>query len=216
MMREPMTQTASELSGNPTRIFSKHRIEALSDGLFAIVMTLLVLELRVPELPHGASNSEIVHALRPLLRPLFSFALTFSLASIFWMLQHSIYLGTRALDRISVGMHLAAMLFVSLLPFSTAMLGHYGSQPVAQVLYFGNQGIIAGLLCLTWIRERRAGNTEASEYEAKLITARTVSMFSVCAGAVVVGAINPQWVFFGVLPGVIGTRIYRRRLKKQA
>lgn len=210
-----MSQVPAQLSPSKNTVYGKHRIEALADGLFAIVMTLLVLELRIPDLPHSSSNAEIMHALVPLWRQLISFVLTFALASVFWMIQQSILSGTRFLCRVSMFLHLGAMLFVSLLPFSTAMLGHYGNKPVAQSLYFGNQAVIAALLFLAWARERRNHNTEISEYEGKMITVRTLSMVGVCTGAAIAGAIRPEWAILGVLPPVIATRLYRRRLKKQ-
>lgn len=94
----------------------KHRIEALADGLFAIVMTLLVLELKVPELPHGASTAEFMHELSGMWRVIFSFVMTFSLAGLFWMRQQTILTATRNLDRLGALLHLAAMMFVSLIP----------------------------------------------------------------------------------------------------
>ena len=62
---------------------SKGRIEALSDGVFAIAMTLLVLELKIPDLPKDASQAELLSKLRDMLPHFYSYALTFILAGVF-------------------------------------------------------------------------------------------------------------------------------------
>src|SRR4026207_2279211 len=97
--------------------FSKVRIELLCDGVFAIAMTLLVLELKVPELDKHASAVEIWSALRGQGPDLFGYFLTFALAGQFWMLHHVLfhYLthATRALALLSILM----LMFVALLPF---------------------------------------------------------------------------------------------------
>jgi uncharacterized membrane protein len=194
-------------------LLGKHRVEALSDGLFAIVMTLLVLELKVPELPHHPSNLEIYQAVAPMWRVLFSFVLTFGLASIFWMLQQTILTATRCLDRLGTMLHLTAMMFVALMPFSTAMLGHFISNGFAMGLYFGNQFLVALLLCLAWFRERIRRNIgEISSEVEQRISLRILSMTFVLLGACIAGSLNPHYAFFGVLPALIGARIYRRKM----
>ena len=64
-------------------LLSKHRLEALSDGVFAVVMTLLVLELK-PDLPAHADNEAVAHALRELALPLVGYAFAFVISGIFW------------------------------------------------------------------------------------------------------------------------------------
>ena len=68
--------------------FSKARIEALSDGVFAIAMTLLVLEIKVPELPRDVAPAELWHATIEHWPIFFSFLVTFMLAGQFWLSHH--------------------------------------------------------------------------------------------------------------------------------
>ena len=75
-----------ELAG--ATAWNKARIEALSDGIFAIVMTLLVLELKVPDLPRKVATAELWHAVREHGPIFFSFFLTFMLASQYWFWHH--------------------------------------------------------------------------------------------------------------------------------
>ncbi|HXV83134.1 MAG TPA: TMEM175 family protein, partial [Candidatus Binatia bacterium] len=66
----------------------KSRIEALSDGIFAIVMTLLILEIHVPDLPPNAPNVEVVPALLALWPKFVSYLVTFVSLGFFWVGHH--------------------------------------------------------------------------------------------------------------------------------
>src|SRR3954453_3369093 len=69
-------------------LLSKGRMEALTDGIFAIAMTLLVLELKVPDLPKSASPHELLHGIRQEMPALFSFIISFLYCALLWVLHH--------------------------------------------------------------------------------------------------------------------------------
>jgi len=123
-------------------MFSKHRIEALSDAIFAIVMTLLVLDLKVPETigPGG-----LLHALAADRATWASFFLTFLLASVFWVLQHQVFDLLEAISHQTLIPTFVFLGFVTILPFSTALLGHH-PQPLSGSLYFANMFALAASL----------------------------------------------------------------------
>jgi uncharacterized membrane protein len=135
---------------------SKHRVEALADGVFAIVMTLLVLELKVPELPRNVAQAELLRGIRELLPIFFSYFITFMLAASFWFFHHLYFHFIRHTTRALCWISLIFLMFVSLLPFSTGLLGHFLRQRVAQYFYFGNQLAIGAALLGHWIYARRA------------------------------------------------------------
>jgi uncharacterized membrane protein len=101
----------------------KHRLEALSDGLYSIALTLLVLELKIPALPHGASEAALREALIEALPKVFARLLSFSVIALFWMLQQRLYRYATTLDRTLVRIELALLALVSTLPFATAVIG---------------------------------------------------------------------------------------------
>jgi uncharacterized membrane protein len=209
------TSTPAAVAAPSHFLLGKHRVEALADGLFAIVMTLLVLELKVPDLPRPVTDAQIVKEMAPLGRVFFSFVMTFVLASIFWMSQQTILTATRTLDRLGASLHLLAMMFVALLPFSTAMLGRYINTRFAYGLYFGNQALVALVLCVEWFRERSNRNLgDISREVEQRISIRVVSMTAVMLSACIAGSFNPRLAFYGALPAILGTRFYMRRLKK--
>jgi uncharacterized membrane protein len=87
-------------------------------------------------------------------RVYFSLFVTFALSSVFWMFQQTVFRAMRKLDRVGALLSLLTLLFVSLLPFSAAILARYlnSAGRAAQPIYFANQFAIAGLLALLWRR----------------------------------------------------------------
>lgn len=139
-------------------LWSTNRVEALSDGVFAIVMTLLVLELKVPALPREAPAAEIWHGVRELGPIFFSYFVTFALAGTFWYWHHQAFDEIEHVDGLLFALNLAFLSFVSLLPFSTAMLGAFRlHQPVSLGCYFGNLLAMAIFLIAFWTYAMRAG-----------------------------------------------------------
>ena len=121
-------------------MFNKNRLEALSDGVFAIAMTLLVLELKVPQ---NAAPSHLADALASQSHAWISFAVTFFIASVFWTFQHRVFDLVEKTTRAVLIPTFFFLGFVSVLPFSTSLWGHYIEEPQAICLYFGNQFAIA-------------------------------------------------------------------------
>ena len=123
----------------------KHeRLHALADGIFAIAMTLLVLELKVPDVTN-ATNTELLHSLKELLPSLYSFVLSFLLLFIYWRGFNAI-IGTLA-KTINFTVVLICMIYlmlISLVPFSSYFFGRYGYTQVGVGLYAINL-ILIGL-----------------------------------------------------------------------
>jgi uncharacterized membrane protein len=109
---------------------SKSRIEALSDGVFAIALTLLVLKLEVPE--HHHSNQEMLRQLLDLYPQFVSYVVTFLIAGGFWYLHHLTFHFIRYVNGFLVWINLLFLMFVSLLPFSAGLMGHLLMHPVSQ------------------------------------------------------------------------------------
>jgi uncharacterized membrane protein len=113
-----------------------NRIEAFSDGVFAIIVTLLVLELKVPVLKDHHSVSELAHALIEQLPKFLSWLISFIIVCKFW-LNHSHVLGlARHADYGFVWTNSMFLMGQSFIPFPTALLGEYAGNPLA-VSFFG-------------------------------------------------------------------------------
>jgi uncharacterized membrane protein len=139
-------------------VWSTTRTEALSDAVFAIVMTLLVLELKVPALPRNAPTAEVWRGFKELGPVFFSYFVTFTLAGVFWFWHHRAFHELTHVDGPLFALNLAFLSFVSLLPFSTAMLGSFRlGHPVSLVCYFGNLLALTLALSAFWLYATRSG-----------------------------------------------------------
>jgi uncharacterized membrane protein len=197
---------------------SKHRIEGLTDGIFAIVMTLLVLELKVPELERHATNQEIIGKLSGLGPVLFSFFLTFALAGLFWFLHHSSMQFIRHMTRPLILLNLIFLLFVSLLPFSAAVLGRFLHAPIALEIYYGHQLVLGLLLLLQWEVVRRADLIVDTMTPADRvgISARLLSVPAACVPALVAAVWHPEWSQLAFAFTIILGRLISRRRERAA
>src|SRR5215475_7232925 len=117
---------------------SSERIAGLSDGIFAVAMTLLVLELHAPahEAIHG--EHELRAALLALAPKLLVYLMSFLTLGIFWVGQQTQLNHLERSNRNLAWIHLAFLFAVTLTPFSTALLGEHMELRTALVLYWGN------------------------------------------------------------------------------
>ncbi|MBI4526674.1 MAG: DUF1211 domain-containing protein [Deltaproteobacteria bacterium] len=128
----------------------KNRIEALSDGVFAIVMTLLILEIHVPNLPPNAPNVQVAPALIALWPKFASYMVTFVSLGFFWVGHHIMYHAIRRADRILLWLNIFFFMFVSLLPFSTSVLNAFPQAFIAPFFFGTNLAIIGWILFFQW------------------------------------------------------------------
>jgi TMEM175 potassium channel family protein len=103
-----------------------------SDAVFAIAITLLALELRVPEIPTDpASGQELAAKLLELWPGFVSFVLSFWLVGSYWIAHHRHFRYLRGYDRRVLVVNLLFLMWVVLVPFSTSLLGEYGHLQIA-------------------------------------------------------------------------------------
>ncbi|HEY7163925.1 MAG TPA: TMEM175 family protein [Candidatus Binatia bacterium] len=129
----------------------KNRIEALSDGIFAIVMTLLILEFKIPSLPLDAPNVDVAPALFALWPKFVSYFVTFVSLGFFWVGHHIMYHAIRRADRTLLWLNIFFFMFVSLLPFSTSVLNAFPQALIAPFVFGANLAIVGWILFCQWI-----------------------------------------------------------------
>ena len=148
---------------------SKTRLEAFSDGVVAILITIMVLELHAP---HGASWA----ALRPVLPPALTYLLSFVLVGIYWNNHHHLLQATDRIDGATLWANMHLLFWLSLIPFVTSWMGenHYEAVPTA--LYgIVLLGCAIAYTILTWTilhaehgRNRRLAAAIGSDIKGKL------------------------------------------------
>lgn len=118
--------------------FSKARIEAFSDGVFAIIVTLLVLELKVPRVPEGepVSAPALAALLLPLLPKFASWVVSFFIICVTWENHHRVLGMFRGIDHGVFWLNAHLLLWLSFVPFPTALIGDFFNNPTA-LCFFG-------------------------------------------------------------------------------
>jgi uncharacterized membrane protein len=125
------------------------RLPTLSDGVFAIAMTLLALNLRLPELPDPVTNTTLLDQLGRELLSILTFLLSFYVVASYWLSHHRLMRSVTTTHPRLLRHTLPLLLVVAAMPFPTSLLGRYGSVPIALALY-GVVNVLAGLLL--WLR----------------------------------------------------------------
>jgi uncharacterized membrane protein len=155
------------------------RLDELSDGIFAIVMTILVFDLKIPSYFNyleEVSNLELWAEMTKLIPSFLTYVLSFALLFTYWKAHHffnSVY--AKNIDTKLTNINALFFMFVSLVPFSASLLGHFNKNELA-ITVFGVHIILIGL-CLYWMRRYvlyspHIKNPEISEHELKGSTIR--------------------------------------------
>jgi uncharacterized membrane protein len=136
---------------------SLERLAALSDGIFAVAMTLLVLDLHVPASEIIHSQGELWHTLSEAIPQLISYIMSFMTLGIFWNGQQAQLNSFSRSDRHLSWIHMAFLFAVSIMPFSTRLLAGFITYRSVLIAYWGNILLLGGLLFLSWRYATRAG-----------------------------------------------------------
>jgi len=135
---------------------NRERLAALSDGVFAFALTVLVLGIR-PPLGGIHSETDLIHALLRLAPRFVTFAMSFVTLGIYWVGQQTQHDAMAHSDRAYTWLHIAFLMGVCILPFSTALLAEYIEFRTALLVYWFNILMVGMLLLAGWFHAKRAG-----------------------------------------------------------
>lgn len=194
------------------------RILFFSDAVMAIAITLLVLDLRVPEMARGAASSKLAPALLELWRNYLGYLLSFVIIGNYWLSHHRLFRPIRRYDDRLVLWNLLFLFFTALLPFSTRLIGLYPGTRTAVLVYSLN---VLPLAVISYAMTRHAylGNRlvdpsfDAAEVRRHLDFARRGTaaflLFLIVSVAFPI-AFFPVW-FLGFLGRALGRRVWKVR-----
>lgn len=130
--------------------FPKSRLEAITDGIFAVTMTLLVLDLKFPV--EGTGQGTLFDQLMHMSDRIDSYLISFVVLSVFWISHSRMLSRMRACDTRFTVLNLAFLLFTTMVPPLTSVIGEHPSLPRAAVLYGANLLLILLFESLAWRR----------------------------------------------------------------
>jgi len=148
-MEEHQTSTAA---------ISRSRLEMLVDGVFAIAMTILVLELKVPELADRHSVQELARSIANQAPTFASYLLSFLVLGMFWYRHNQQYRHFRVISQGMLALHFVQRVAAASFPFCAALVGRYAVNPLALVFYLACILVYAYSSFATWVVARRSGS----------------------------------------------------------
>ena len=184
------------------------RLCALTDGVYAIVLTLLVLDLKIPHTP-GLGEAKIIDDLVRQIPNFFSYVISFFVVATLWIKHHIVIKPLKKCNTITLGLNLVHLLFMTLTPYTASLFGHYKNDPIVVLLFSGSIGLAAfSLHILHWyvVAEPDWYGEDAPEewkhpnwlvaYPAITISLISMSLaFISVTGAILVWAIFPLSLF---------------------
>jgi TMEM175 potassium channel family protein len=181
------------------------RIVAFSDGVFAIAITLLVLNLHVPGHLHG---DQVFDSLRDQDSSLLAYALSFAVIGRLWMVHHRFFGEVTHFDDRLLSFNLAYLAFVVLIPFTTEILGDYDNTTAGVIIYAANLVLVSVVGTAMFVYAGRSGMTVGEFRRAigRPLRMRSFSVGAVFALSIPVALVSPtlaklMWLVGIFLPG---------------
>ena len=181
-------------------MIAKARLDALTDGIFAVAMTLLVIDLRFPQDAHFGSNQELVAAIGNLLLsgPFIAYLVSFFVIGLRWRTISRLG-GTRAhLGKTFVRWSFVHLFFITCMPFSTMVVGRYVDLAPAVWLYAANTILAAG--AAWWlVRASEAEEDTGQAIEAKVTLPALIGIAVLSAGVSLFSPRLAMWTYALIL-----------------
>jgi uncharacterized membrane protein len=174
---------------------SVERLAALSDGIFGVAMTLLLLELHVPAKEMIHSEGDLRSALARLAPQLLVYLMSFLTLGIFWVGQQTQLNHLAHSERHLTWIHLAFLFIVTIMPFSTRLLIEFIDYRTALLAYWANIFLLGAMLYLSWSRATRAGliKSDTSSRIVATIRRRIWTAQSFYAFGALLCVFHPYW-----------------------
>ncbi|MFC2022708.1 TMEM175 family protein [Chloroflexota bacterium] len=136
---------------------TKRRLEALCDGVFAVAMTLLVLDLGIPLLSQSSLDTEILRHLTELWPKFLAYFLSFLTIALVWVNHEFVFRFLNRMNSKLIWLNISILIFSALIPFTTSLVGEYSQSKIAVLLWGINGLITMGLVIVMWTYARKKG-----------------------------------------------------------
>jgi uncharacterized membrane protein len=190
------------------------RMAALTDGVIAIAITLLVLDIAVPEIPDALVGDELGSALWELRPQLFAFLLSFVLIAYYWASHRLLFSHLRTIDGPLIAINLFFLLMIALMPFAAALLAEYAPDGLAVACYAAIMAVagLAQLAMLAYPKTKGHYQADVNSSHLSLIIRKLAVAPVVYLAAVPVAFIS-GWAAIAMLVAIPAGRylVHRQR-----
>lgn len=205
---------------------NKARLEAFSDGVFSIVITLLIFNIHVPQVAAPVTDAKLWAAVGGVAPAIFVYVMTFVVIASLWINHHFLFeTFARSVDRRVNLLNLAYLMFVAFIPFSASLLGEYSTYVPAALIYGINLSgvVMLSMSMATYLHNHPTlGNAELPRRVLSQARFRArLSLISFVIGMVTIFIYPTMSFFFYVFPALfnivpgtlsLAERIFRFRL----
>jgi uncharacterized membrane protein len=194
-------------------LLSLNRLEGLTDGIFAIIITIMVLGINIPDISTSSSSMELFHALQLLVPQIISYSVSFYLIAHFWLSNiHQLKMCV-CTNKTHVLLIFVFIFFVSFIPFTTSLVGHYSEIRLAVAIFHCSVLLVYIASLVSWVFVVNTENIISPKLDKKTIQFENiihVFRLSMPILGVVIGIWQPMLSYFVYLLMVIGTNLIRR------
>jgi len=174
------------------RPFLLERIVFFSDAVFAIAITLLALDLRLPETAATLTGGDLDAALARLVPRVSAYVFSFAVIGLYWLAHWRRYSAIRAANERLAVINLVLLGFVAVIPFPTSLLAEHGDQPIPVVIYALVIAAAGVMGSASWLYAARSGLTvRGSEQWVRLVALRGLAIPFVFIVTLPLAFVNP-------------------------
>jgi uncharacterized membrane protein len=174
---------------------TRDRIVTFTDGVLAIVVTLLVLDIAVPQISHSEVETELPKRLLELLPDVWSYATSFIILGFFWIAHNGQFHYIKRANRTLSWITIFYLMLIAFIPFSTALIGEYRDQEVSIIVYGINIIIVLIFGYLQWEYATKEHHLVDIDLDPNLITITSRRIFVgmiLYAFGIVISFLNTQ------------------------
>jgi len=125
------------------------RLVFFSDAVFAIAITILILDIRVPDIPSGLVSRELPGQVVELWPKYVSYVISFLVLAVYWQAHHRVFRPIKRYDGALLWLNFFFLMAVAFLPFPTSLIGEYAGERVSVAIYAANAALASLLLVAT-------------------------------------------------------------------
>ncbi len=172
----------------------KSRVEALTDGIFAFALTVLVLNIEVPQsLPFPPPPDPVRAILEGLIPDIAHYFFAFTVLAAFWVSHHSLFNRIRHVDRLLTWLNIFGLVFIALMPFSAQLADTYTDYPLSAITFEINVLIVGIIFIAQWLYARWGGFSSSTESDGRHVMIRLFVMPGISIAAMALAASGATW-----------------------
>jgi uncharacterized membrane protein len=188
--------------------FTVERVSALSDGIFAVAITLLVLSIALPTIHGRVTEAKMAHGLAQVWPHFFAYGLSFIIIGMFWVSHHALFSAIQKVDKTLIWLNMFYLLLIVFMPYPTNVLALFGDTMVATVLYasiLAGAAILQAVMGFYAVHNHRLVDDNLDEKEANNYVRHSLLTAAVFLVSIVISQWSPVaaqyfWIVLFLMP----------------